>query len=80
VAGPTDEIIAKVVFLAPPEHVARLLRDLMDTTSSDRHLDCCAAGGCPQPADDPNNCVNKTRGAEDLRGAGLVAHILRSIR
>jgi hypothetical protein len=80
IAPPTDEIIAKVVEAAPQEHVGRLLRDLMDTTASDRHLDCCRTVGCPQPADDPNNCANKTKGAEDLRGADLVDHIIGGVR
>lgn len=44
---PGDDIIAKVVAAAPAGELPRLLRDLMDTTSSDRHLDCCAAAGCP---------------------------------
>lgn len=44
---PSDEIIAKVVAAAPPEEVGRLVGELVDTTASDRHLDCCAAAGCP---------------------------------
>jgi hypothetical protein len=45
--GPSDDIMAKVIAAAPEADRVRLLRDLMDTTSSDRHLDCCADAGCP---------------------------------
>lgn len=44
---PSDEILNKVLDVAPAEERARLVQDLVDTTSSDRHLDCCAAAGCP---------------------------------
>lgn len=40
-----------------------------------RHLDCCAAAGCPLPADDPCNCAHRTAGLEHLRGANLLAHL-----
>jgi hypothetical protein len=46
-ARPSDEIVNKVLDAAPAGDRARLVRDLTDTTSSDRHLDCCAAAGCP---------------------------------
>lgn len=46
-ARPSDEILNRVLDTAPAEERARLVRDLVDTTSSDRHLDCCAAAGCP---------------------------------
>lgn len=45
--APSEEIIAKVASAAPEKDRGRLLRELMDTASSDRHLDCCAAAGCP---------------------------------
>lgn len=44
---PSDDIIAKVVAAAPAAEVGRLVSELVDTTASDRHLDCCAAAGCP---------------------------------
>lgn len=78
--APTDEVVAKVVAAAAdagPDDAARLLRDLLDTSSSDRHLDCCREAGCPLPAGDPNNCANRTAGAEDLRGAELVDHLIK---
>lgn len=46
-ARPGDEIMSRVLDAAPAEDRVRLVRDLVDTTSSDRHLDCCAAAGCP---------------------------------
>jgi hypothetical protein len=45
--APSDDIVSKVLDAAPATDRARLLRELMDTTSSDRHLDCCAQAGCP---------------------------------
>lgn len=45
--APSDEIVDKVLEAAPKQERARLLRELQDTTASDRHLDCCAAAGCP---------------------------------
>lgn len=47
VEAPGDDIVNAVLDNAPAAERARLLRDLQDTTSSDRHLDCCAAAGCP---------------------------------
>lgn len=44
---PSDDILNKVLDAAPADDRARLVNDLLDTTSSDRHLDCCAAAGCP---------------------------------
>jgi hypothetical protein len=68
-AVPSDEVIASVVAAAPPEHAARLLRELMDTNSSDRHLDCCAAAGCA-------NCADRIKGAEGKAGADLLTHLV----
>lgn len=45
--APDDDMIGKVIAASPEADRVRLLRDLMDTSSSDRHLDCCAADGCP---------------------------------
>lgn len=73
--GPSDEVINRVLDNAPVEQRARLLRDLQDTSTTDRHFDCCRDAGCPLPADDPSNCVNRTSGAEELRGGDLVVHL-----
>lgn len=67
---PTDEILDKVMKTAPAEQMARLVRELMDTSSSDRHLDCCREAGCPD-----GTCVTQTAGAEDKRGADLLDHL-----
>lgn len=71
VAAASEELVAKVVDSAPPEDLARLLRDLMDTSTSDRHLDCCRAAGCPD-----GTCDTQTAGAEDKRGKELLAHLM----
>jgi hypothetical protein len=44
---PTDDIMNRVIDTAPPEERGRLLRELLDTGTTDRHLDCCAEAGCP---------------------------------
>ena len=44
--APTEDIINAVLDAAPIGDRARLLADLMDTTSLTPHYDCCAARGC----------------------------------
>lgn len=67
---PSDEIIAKVVAAAPEKDRARLIRDLMDPTSSDRHLDCCAAAGCPS-----NTCAPQVHDAPGT-GRKMLEHLV----
>jgi hypothetical protein len=74
---PTADIVRAVIAAAPADEQDRLLADLLDTSSSDRHLDCCREAGCPLPADDPSNCAAKTAGAESARGAALVKHLMK---
>lgn len=66
--APSDEIVDRVLDLAPRADRARLIRDLQDTTSTERHLDCCRERGC-------TSCAERTAGAEDLRDADLLAHL-----
>jgi hypothetical protein len=73
--APSDVVVNRVLDLAPVAERARLLRDLQDTSTTDRHLDCCREAGCPLPADDPSNCANRTAGAHDARGAELLEHL-----
>lgn len=68
--APTDEIIGKVAGTALPEDLGRLMRDLMDTTSSDRHLDCCAAAGCPT-----GTCGPQIADAKGKTGKALLGHL-----
>lgn len=49
----------------------RLGRDYDDTTSQDRHIDCCAAAGCPT-----GTCGPQVEGAAGKTGAALRKHIL----
>jgi hypothetical protein len=74
---PGDDIVSRVVDAAPSDQRGRLLNDLLDTTSSDRHLDCCAQAGCPLPPGDPSNCANRTRGAEGKTGKQMLAHLTK---
>jgi hypothetical protein len=67
---PSQEIVARVLEQAPPEESARLVRELFDTSSQDRHLDCCREAGCPA-----GTCAEVTAGAEHLRGADLLDHL-----
>lgn len=66
-----DKIVDQVLANAPAADRGRLLRDLMDSGSSDRHMDCCRAHGCPD-----GSCDQLTAGAEDLRGAELLQHLV----
>jgi len=69
-AKPSDEILQKVIAAAPKAEVGRLVRDLVDTTSSDRHLDCCAAAGCPNDL-----CGPQVAGAPGT-GAQMLEHLV----
>jgi hypothetical protein len=71
-APPTEEIIARVIETSPPDQRNRLLRELMDLSSSDRHMDCCREAGCPD-----GSCNVVTAGAEQLRGDELLAHLTK---
>lgn len=54
---------------ATPEDRARIMGALFDTSSQDRHRDCCRAVGCPS-----GTCNDVADlGGEDLRGAELLA-------
>jgi hypothetical protein len=44
---PSDAALDQVVAKAPEDQRTRLVRELMDTTSTDRHLQCCRDAGCP---------------------------------
>jgi hypothetical protein len=68
---PGDDIVNKVLNSAPAEHRARLLRELTDTSSSDRHLDCCAAAGCPT-----DTCGPQVKDAKGKTGAAMLDHLV----
>lgn len=67
---PPDHIIRRVLDNAPHDDQARLLGDLMDATSSDRHIDCCAAAGCPT-----GTCDIQAADAPGI-GTAMVEHVL----
>lgn len=69
--APSTEVMDRVLKAAPAAERGRLVRDLVDTSSSDRHLQCCAAAGCPG-----GTCDAQIAGAEDLRGADLLGHLM----
>jgi hypothetical protein len=69
---PTPEMVRLVLEAAPADEADRLLGDLLDTGTSDRHMDCCRTAGCPD-----GSCNTVTAGAEDLRGADLLNHLTK---
>ena len=69
---PSDGALDRVLAEAPEELRAELVRDLMDTSGSYRHYDCCHATGCTHP-----ECAALAEGAAGLTGAGLLAHIVK---
>ena len=63
------KVLAAVADL-PEDEQDRLLNDLMDTSSSDRHYDCCATAGCPH-----NLCGPLLAGAKGKTGKALLTHL-----
>ena len=68
---PTEDALRRVLAEAPEDQRERLVFELADTTSSDRHLDCCRQVGCPD-----GSCGVMTSGAEDKRGSELLDHLV----
>jgi hypothetical protein len=69
--APSDDALEKVMTAASEEHRNELVRALMDTTSSDRHLDCCRDAGCPD-----GSCGVMTEGAEGKTGKAMLDHLV----
>jgi hypothetical protein len=72
---PSEDVVNQVLETAPAEQRARLMRDLMDTATTDRHLDCCAAAGCPGEGE--FNCAYRIAGAEGKTGRALLNHLTK---
>ncbi len=68
---PGNDILDKVIAVAPPAERGRLVNELLDTGASDRHMDCCREAGCPT-----GDCNKQTVGAEQLRGTDLLGHLV----
>jgi hypothetical protein len=49
----------------------RLGRDFWDTTSTDRHIDCCAKAGCPSSGT-PDGCDARIAVWDGKTGTGMV--------
>lgn len=74
-APPTGEIVRAVQANSsslPQADQDRLLADLLDTSSSDRHIDCCAAAGCPNGLCD----VQVAAGAGSKTGKAMVSYLM----
>ena len=63
---PSDGALERVLAEAPEAQCTELVRALLDTTSSDRHRDCCRDAGCPN-----GTCPIVLEGADGLTGAAL---------
>lgn len=70
--APRPGVVAQVAINAPEADRERLLAELLDTGTRSLHLDCCRAAGCPT-----GDCDTRTSGAEDLRGAKLLEHLVK---
>lgn len=72
-ASPVDPTL---VATALKEHagddaaVAAILKQVQDTSTQTKHLDCCAADGCPD-----GSCNQIVAAAGDAKGAKLVKHL-----
>lgn len=70
---PAPAIVEAVVLNAPADQRERLIADLMDTSSQERHLDCCAESGtCPT-----GTCAEVMHAAGSRRGGALLKHITK---
>lgn len=67
--APSQEIVQRVIDDAPPAEAARLIRELLDTGSTERHMDCCRKAGCP--TGDCDKMPDKT-------GKALLDHIVKA--
>ncbi len=68
---PSEAMVAKVMANSPEQHRAEMVARLTNVTTTDRHLDCCRADGCPT-----GECDARTAGAEHLRGGALLEHLV----
>lgn len=69
--GATRPEVAEAALAAVPAAArADVVRQVNDTSTTMKHMDCCRADGCPD-----GSCHTLTRGAEDKRGADLLAHL-----
>jgi len=67
----TPEFIAKATKGVSGDEMPQVIADLMDTSVVMKHLDCCRTDGCPD-----GSCAVVTAGAENLKGAKLVEHLV----
>jgi hypothetical protein len=70
-APTSDEVAEKALLNASPETYREILRQVRDDSVTQKHMDCCKADGCPD-----GTCNIVTEGAEDLKGADLVEHLV----
>lgn len=68
---PADAVVERVAAESPDGDRARLIGDLFDTSSQERHKDCCRAAGCPT-----GDCDRELTGWDGTTGAGLLDHLM----
>lgn len=66
----SSDVAAAALAATPSDRVAAILDQIRDESTTMRHMDCCRDAGCPD-----GTCGRVTSGAEDQRGAALVAHL-----
>ncbi len=76
ITGPTPATIRAVMdataqLKLAPADADRVLADLVDTSSSDRHVDCCAAAGCPTGI-----CDVQLRDAPNRTGRAMMDYLI----
>ena len=69
--APSDEVVNKVISLAPEADRGRILFELFGSRGQSRHIDCCREAGCPD-----GSCNQLTAGVPALRGAALLDHLV----
>jgi hypothetical protein len=71
-ANTTPAILSLAFDAAGSDEEARqnLLRHAQDTTTQMKHLDCCAADGCPD-----GTCQLTVQGAEGKTGTAMLKHV-----
>lgn len=66
------EVAKKALKNASEENWEAVFAHFSDDTTTMKHMDCCREDGCPD-----GTCDAVTKGAEDLKGAELVAHLTK---
>lgn len=64
---PPPEFVQRALDLAGPDNNAVVVSELLDTSTTMKHMDCCAADGCPD-----GSCTDIVADADGAQGDELV--------